>query len=134
MIYLDCDVLVNMDIRDLWEIETGGNYVAAVVDEGLRKQKLFSVGGLMCWINCCKPSAYFNSGVLLMNLAEIRGMGNFFALSVEWFKYHPHTSEFGDQDALNALFFGKVKLIDSRFNRHKGLEDSDLSNSIIHMI
>lgn len=34
VIYLDCDVLVNMDIAELWNIDLNGYYLAAVATRG----------------------------------------------------------------------------------------------------
>ena len=138
VIYLDCDIVVNMDIRKLWEIDTDGKYIAAVLDEGTYKKHFLSYDGLKCWINGCKASSYINSGVLIMDLKAIRQRGDFFADAIQWLKSHLYSSNYGDQDVYNALFFGSIKMLDKKFNRQfcrfAFFDGSDLSDTVIHNI
>lgn len=137
VIYLDCDIVVNMDIRGLWEIDTDGKYIAAVPDEGVTGKTIFSRDRLRNFINGCN-SPYINSGVLVMDLKEIRRRGDFFTEAAQWMKEHLYSIDYADQDAYNTLFSGSIKLMDKKFNRQftrfTFFDGSDLSDTIIHDI
>ena len=38
VIYFDCDVLVNLDIRELWDIDLEGNCIGGVRDSKVKKK------------------------------------------------------------------------------------------------
>ena len=60
LLYLDMDIMIANDIRELWEIDVAGYEYAAV------KEKYG------CWL--IRPD-YFNAGMLLLNMAKIRETG-----------------------------------------------------------
>ena len=75
-IYLDTDILVNLDINEFWQIDMQ-NFPFAAVPEYVTG---LSVQTAMRIFNSCKsgvvdPQDYFNSGVLFMDLDQIRGGG-----------------------------------------------------------
>ena len=107
IIYLDADIFVNRDIRELWDMEMenccllaapNAPYLPVVVAKGL-----------------VKAEEYFNSGVLYMNLDEIRKNGNLFQ-QMEDFLHKMPDSTLPDQDALNVIFNTRKKLIDESWN------------------
>lgn len=106
-IYLDCDLVVNRDLRELWDIDIGGNFCAGVSDP------LAYAPGMVEKI--FDRDFYFNSGVLLLNLAEIRrhfSLGDFLRIKREnlrWFQYN-------DQDILNKAFGSKVVELPAEWN------------------
>ena len=114
VIYLDCDIVVTLDIRQLWDIDLRGRSVAAAPDPGIPtfppviRQRIAATGVAL--------EGYFNSGVIVLNLAKIRQIGNLFQQAIHYLKTHPE-SVFHDQDALNFLFQKDCLPLDSRFNR-----------------
>lgn len=112
-LYLDSDIILNGDISQLYDISLGKNLVGAVHDSFVDLFKELTqyveqrVG--------VKPyTKYFNAGVLLMNLKELRKF-NF----KEKFLNLLSSVKFDiaqDQDYLNALCQDKVKLIDLNWN------------------
>ena len=136
VIYLDGDVMVNLDIKELWDIEVEDNYIAAAYDEVVLRNgaSAISFWPLLCRLNGYRYSTYINSGVLVMNLTKIRGLGNFLQDSIDWLKMHIHQPSCGDQDVFNALFYGHIKHLNQRFNRQLcwKMTNDDLSGSIIH--
>lgn len=126
VIYLDCDILVNMDIKELWDIDTEGNILTGSPDllhglaDVLRKK--------LCEIDY---KSYINSGVLIMDAGKIRGKGNLFSMSMDWFAKHSHIATLPDQDALNSIFRGHIKIISRKYNK---VSDDDLSDSIVHLL
>ena len=113
-IYLDSDIVVLGDISELYNQDIGDNLVAAAPDDVIQTTKVFQeyaekVVGVSDYRN------YFNAGILLMNLDEFRKF-NF----QEKFLYLLETVKFTvaqDQDYLNRLCKGKVKIIDKGWDR-----------------
>ena len=60
VLFLDCDTIVAHDLSVLWEIDLTGNYYAAVPQRNDGRYGAFTTG------------PYFNTGVLMCNLAELR--------------------------------------------------------------
>ena len=131
VIYIDCDVLVNLDINELWNIELEGNSLAGVHDEVCYKKNTFSARLLAIKLCGGNLKSYINAGVTIMNLHKIRKAGSFCNKSIKWFSRYAYLLFFPDQDALNAIFINDIKFIDERFNLD--ILNRDISNSIFHM-
>lgn len=104
IIYLDTDMMINGDIKELFDIDIS-NYEIGVVKDYLGRIFI-------------RPS-YFNSGMLLMNMEKIRETNLF-----EKVKQMCVTKKmaFPDQDALNRL--AKFKLyLPRRFNEQRNPKD-----------
>lgn len=113
-LYLDCDIVLLRDVAELFNIDIGDNLVGGAPDDVIQTYEVFQeyvekVVGVADYIN------YFNAGVLLMNLDELRKY-NFqekFLYSLDKIKF----SVAQDQDYLNRLCKGRVKIIDKTWNR-----------------
>lgn len=94
VIYLDCDLFVNMDIAELWNIDLGEHYLAASIDQGIMgvKEEIIACG--------LEPSRYFNSGVILLGLVNMRARTNRDQEMLRFLSDYPHTTLPG-QDVLN---------------------------------
>ncbi|MBO5284863.1 MAG: glycosyltransferase family 8 protein [Alphaproteobacteria bacterium] len=108
VIYMDGDTLVLKDLRPLFEQETTGVYALAAKD-GI----FYRFPNEMAEIGLDKRGFYFNSGVMLYNLA-LQRQENVVEKLVEYIK--THTDFFGDQDVLNVVFADKVKLMSYKYN------------------
>jgi lipopolysaccharide biosynthesis glycosyltransferase len=64
ILYVDCDVMANGDLADLWNVELKSNLVAGVIDT--------VPYGVKTAVGMCADSEYINSGVLLINLKAWR--------------------------------------------------------------
>lgn len=96
-IYLDADIIVNCDIKELWGKEIPASGLAAVSDIIVQKykNKVIKMGLVDC-------EGYFNSGVLLIDLRKLRRLNNIVNLCAEFIvNYMP---EYMDQDFLNYYF------------------------------
>ena len=108
VLYLDCDIIVRQDLARLWnETDLGGNYLGAVYEAAIEGQaERFRALG-------CDPAKYFNSGFLLMNLAQMRkekvSERLLEACRVPYL-------EFPDQDALNQVCQGRVLPLSPLYN------------------
>ena len=101
IIYLDTDTVVNGDLKELFKIDISDYELAAVKD-------------LYNWLNPnrWKVKKYFNSGVLLLNMKEIRKT-KLFKKSRELVANKKMISP--DQDALNFLVKKKL-MLPEKFN------------------
>ena len=108
VIYMDGDTVVLKDLRDLFDIDVSNVY-AAVAKDGIyyRFPKEMKEMGLD------KRGYYFNSGVMLHNLAEQR-KDNIVEKLVNYVK--TNKDFYGDQDVLNVVMNDKLKLMSYRYN------------------
>lgn len=133
VIYLDCDIIVDLDILELWKTDINNYFLAGAIDlPGENFNDNLHAEKMRLLLNGCRPETYINAGVLLMNLKRIREKLSLSKAGLEWLSRRRDMAVAADQDALNAIFAGDIKVIDSRFNRN--VWASDMSGSIIHMI
>lgn len=100
IIYLDCDLLVYDDIEKMWNIDMCNKPLAATCDYGIMASKRIRMQKNK-YIGLPFDAAYFNAGVLMMDLDMWRGYDyakDIIKLATEN-KYPNH-----DQDALNKFF------------------------------
>ncbi|QWU17916.1 Lipopolysaccharide biosynthesis protein, LPS:glycosyltransferase [Paenibacillus sophorae] len=126
IIYLDCDVLVNMDITQLWQIDLGNYYLGAIKDQGIMEvAQIINSKGL-------NPDLYFNSGVVLFSLNNIRSNAGWYGETLNFFRNFPDTT-MPDQDALNVVYGGNYLPLDLRYNSFSlASVDHDFTNKIVH--
>jgi lipopolysaccharide biosynthesis glycosyltransferase len=133
VVYLDCDVVVNMDIRELWEISIENFFLAAVRSLQTNVTRKFTFREkVRTWIIGCRPDLQFCSGVLLLNLRRIRENYDFPQEAVRYFERYGHVSDCADEDFLFALFHKETLLIDTRFDCFSGSGKAD--DRIVHFI
>lgn len=114
VLYLDSDIVILADIADLYNVDMEDNLVAAAPDDVIQTIEVFQeyaekVVGVADYHN------YFNAGILLMNLDQLRKFK-----FQEKFLYLLETVKFSvaqDQDYLNRLCKGRVKLIENTWDR-----------------
>lgn len=118
VIYLDADLLVLKDIRELWDVDLGEYCLAGVHDigfeNGIVKPGIVRKGQV-------RLEEYVNSGLLVMNLEEIRKRGDLLQQAINFVKQNPDT-DLPDQDALNYLYAGSVLLLDNSWNTYTRYE------------
>lgn len=101
IIYLDCDVIVNSSLAELFNIDLGVNLVAGVKDLNKREIR--------------KNPTYVNAGMLVFNLKEMRKENTEEAF-LNWTKANADSIKTGDQTIINKVCQGKIKLIDEAWN------------------
>lgn len=72
MIYLDSDIIVNLDIAELWKINLGDKIFATVPEIANYESAEIMNYKPLCRNNLVDVEDYFNAGVLLMNLKTLR--------------------------------------------------------------
>ena len=113
-IYLDADIIVNLDIKELWQIELGDKILGVVPEQpmGLSpKWKKVCING---YVNA---EDYFNSGVLLMNLQLLREEESLLMEGIRLAGANPQDFYWADQDILNYCFSKKSLKLPPEFNR-----------------
>ena len=129
-LYLDCDIVLLADVAELYNIDMGDNLVAAAPDDVIQKIEVFQeyvekVVGVADYRN------YFNAGVLLINLDELRKFDfqEKFLYSLEKIKF----AVAQDQDYLNRLCKGRVKIISNVWDKMPISNDTDTNDlKLIH--
>ncbi len=118
IIYLDSDVIINLDIKTLWEIDIGDKPLAAVpeiANESIDPQLFFPI----CREGFVKGENYFNSGVMVMNLERLRREEETLKKGFTFQSQHPRYIHF-DQDVLNYCFSNDYVKLPRKFNRLVG--------------
>lgn len=115
LIYLDVDLVVRRDVAPLYDVDLGPNLVGAVRDYFAVKDLLANPDG--AWarqLGLADFSGYFNSGVMVLNLAKMRDE-NF---NQTWLNHLQRikTPRLHDQDILNSCCQGRVKYLPSAWN------------------
>jgi lipopolysaccharide biosynthesis glycosyltransferase len=108
-LYLDCDIVVDGDLSELWSTDIEDYYVVGVEDLYVNKMGFKEILGLD------KSDLYINSGVMLMNLKAMR-QDHVIDLLIANTKKIENVMKFPDQDAINITMKGKIKPLDKRFN------------------
>lgn len=116
VLYLDADILVRKDLRELWNTDLGGHAVGVIPDpwmpsghDGVRVPR----------------GQFFNSGVLLIDLVQVRP--TIPALEKLCCRIKG-TTPFRDQDPLNVHFRGHSMLLSDKWNAigyGEGLPDAE---------
>lgn len=110
MLYLDSDIIVRHDITKFYNIQFASNEcMAAVLDIKNRLDDSYA-------------NQYVNSGVLLMDLNKLRRL-NFTTNALHLIK--TRYLRMIDQDAINIVCKGKIKLVDNIYNYIREFDDAD---------
>lgn len=105
IIYLDGDLIVQKDLTDLYQTNLASYYIGAVIDSGSIYYKHEFVK---------KVEHYFNSGVMVLNLKQLR-QNNMSKVLIEA-KKELKDSSLMDQNIFNLIFDKKVKLLSIKYN------------------
>ena len=114
VLYLDSDIVILDDIAKLYNTDMGDNLVAAAPDDVIQSMPVFQ-DYVEKVVGVADSRRYFNAGILLMNLHELRRFK-----FQEKFVYLLDKIKFAvaqDQDYLNRLCKGRVKLLDRTWDR-----------------
>ncbi len=104
VIYLDSDIIVTLDINELWKIDTGDKPLGTVWSYQI------SLSGVV------KAEDYFNAGVLVMNLKALRDKEQAMKTGLKFFAENPGHERWLDQDLLNYCFASQAVKLPLKFN------------------
>jgi lipopolysaccharide biosynthesis glycosyltransferase len=122
-LYLDCDLIIEGDITELWRIDISDYFLAAIEDiTGIDRKRALSIPN---------SSPYFNSGVMLLNLKKWRE-NNISSKVLNFIKHNHSKIVWWDQDALNAILYDKWLKLDNEWNLQTHAHSSQVIPKIIH--
>lgn len=107
LLFLDVDMVINHDLKPLFEMELYGKVVAGADDwkySYLHKER----------IGLSTMDEYINSGVLLVDVEKWRNMAQ--KCSMDAFLKKNKTDIINDQDVFALYFKGKILLIEQKWN------------------
>lgn len=119
-IYLDCDLIVNANLEELWKVELGDKPIFAVQEFRFPYFETAILNHQQLGIS--PNSKYFNAGVLLIDAEKWRKeeitdqVINYLTLNNEFVRFH-------DQDGLNVIFANRWGELDPRWNQTPFTED-----------
>lgn len=115
VLYLDCDVVVDEDLAELWDTDLADKSLGAVRDTiGWVSNP---DGGVSNYRELGIPAdtPYFNSGVLLINVSKWRKNQTSERL-LEYLWHHQAIIRYEDQEVLNAVLYDDWIELDFRWN------------------
>ena len=113
VLYLDCDLVVDGPVTELWNTDISDVTLAGVEDMWSGRPEIYERLGYP------QRYSYFNAGVLLLNLAKIR-KSDFEQHALRNLIEHPEKYEMNDQDLLNELLHDDKKFLPFRWNVQDG--------------
>ena len=120
ILYLDCDILVEKSLYDLYNTNIDNYYLAAVEDFSSYGSMQYNEENYRIY-----REKYFNSGVMLLNLKRLRSF-SLYKKSYEFIKKFGQP-RWWDQDILNMLFETKdILFIPPYFNMQYWYSDAGL--------
>ena len=116
VLYLDSDIIINVDVSILYDINIKGKYLAASKDIDtaghfnylIEKRKY-----IKNVIGYNGTDEYFQAGVILFNVREIRKK---FSSEILFYIAQGRKWEWMDQDILNFLFKGNIYYLNQKWN------------------
>lgn len=120
IIYLDCDLIINTNIKKLWSYSLKNSYLGAVIDSASSKQ--------IERLKLNPESGYYNAGVLLIDINKFREE-KIYEKCVQEINANPDKFKFHDQDLLNVVLEGKIKKLPLIYNMQSAFIRKDLSHN-----
>ena len=117
--HFDIDMLFNDDVSKLLKIDLGDNLIAAVAEYGRGDPVITEA----VWGKGILPSEaerYFNTGTIVFNAAKCREEKTWEKI-LAWYRDHYDIADRIEQDAWNALYWQRTKLLPLRWNFHDRL-------------
>lgn len=130
-VYLDSDIVLNTDVERLYNAPIGDNLLGAVTDESVMSHEPFREY-VKAHVRMKRAEDYFNSGVLVMNLAKMREeriKDQFIKLLC---KYNFKTVA-PDQDYLNFLCRGRIYYLERGWNKH-AISENEIDRSELYLM
>jgi len=119
VLYLDCDLLVEKSLEELYNRKTN-HFISACLDEKVNKKRIEHVK-----LITGETGNYFNSGVILFDFKykdEIIGQDTLF----DYIRSNKELFKFHDQDILNHFYIKKCDHLEEKYNyvtTYKSIKD-----------
>lgn len=109
ILYLDCDVIVNQSLKELWNVDISGYACAGVRDRINDSIRLYNR------LHYPLSDGYVNAGVLLINLERWR-QDNIFEKSISIARKESDKLKNHDQDLINKIYHGQIYMLPFKYN------------------
>jgi lipopolysaccharide biosynthesis glycosyltransferase len=129
VIYLDSDTLVFRDISALFDLDLAPAKVLAAARDSETLSLSQDSPGLAKAMKLPMEGAYFNCGVMLMDLAELRKQ-RLFESAVDFLNRWNGQYRFWDQSAINFLLHGQIDELPECWNRAAWRFDAQQTNDL----
>lgn len=120
--HFDIDMLFNDDVSKILDLDLGDNLIAAVAEYGKGDPVITEA----VWGKGILPpeaERYFNTGTIVFNAAKCREERTWEKI-LDWYRAHYDIADRIEQDAWNALYWKRTKLLPLRWNFHDRLVKS----------
>ena len=117
--HFDIDMLFNDDVSKILDPDLGENLIAAVAEYGKGDPVITEA----VWGKGILPSEaerYFNTGTIVFNTERCREERTWENI-LDWYRAHYDIADRIEQDAWNALYWRRTKLLPLRWNFHDRL-------------
>ena len=117
--HFDIDMLFNDDVSKILDLDLGDNLIAAVAEYGKGDPVITDA----VWGKGILPpeaERYFNTGTIVFNTAKCRAEKTWKKI-LDWYREHYDIADRIEQDAWNALYWNRTKLLPLRWNFHDRL-------------
>ena len=117
--HFDIDMLFNDDVSKILDLDLGDNLIAAVAEYGKGDPVITEA----VWGKGILPpdaERYFNTGTIVFNAAKCREEKTWERI-LDWYRAHYDIADRIEQDAWNALYWRRTKLLPLRWNFHDRL-------------
>lgn len=127
VLYTDIDVLFREDLKEIWQMELEDCVLAAVKGAVNRSDKWEWNSDRPYWYHLeSMKGRYINSGVLLLNLAEIRRRN----LEEKWISWAKQRLYYQDQDILNITCQDAIRYLPLKYNYFAYIEEKEYENFV----
>jgi lipopolysaccharide biosynthesis glycosyltransferase len=129
VIYLDADTLVFRDVSELFDLRLPAGKPLAAVRDAETLVLSEDSETLATAMKLPLDGAYFNSGVILLDLSQLR-KENFTERSIEFLKISSGLYRFHDQSAINFLLYDRIAELPEHWNRPSWRFDEQDNNNL----
>ena len=109
ILYLDCDIIINNNIAELYNIDISDYAVGGVIDDDFGNEEKYQR------LNIPTKDYYTNAGVLLVNLKYWRE-NEIVNKCLDYIKNNANKIIQHDQDVINAILHEKIKRLPLTYN------------------
>lgn len=120
VLYIDADVIVVGDIREMWAVDLGPHAIAAATDCYQDADAFAGLWGLSA------GGRYFNAGVQVIDLEKVRA-GGLFAKALDFVVANDAKLLLGDQDALNYVFWKDAAVLEPTWNVQRFMNPEEIA-------
>ena len=131
VLYLDADTYIQKNLRLFYDVNLDNLFFSAVLDPVVYEKNLISLKQeFFQRINVPEDFLFVNTGVLLMNLENLRRTERFTETQI--LEIIKNNLELNDQDIINKYFHDMIFILfNVNFNRNPELEGPSLSEAYI---